>query len=136
LQGLPHLSLRFSSKVIVVSASLTGDLGRGVLTLRARGAQVQVFLIDAASLAAHSGDPRFRAHGAKLGVSKVPSQSDGEKSVAVSSANFQVQVARLREVGAVVVCVNASEGEKAETTLRAALRAATPISGMGQISAQ
>ncbi len=136
LQTLPRFASRLSSKVLVVSASLSGDLVRAVVALRTRGARVQVFLIDSASLALRSADPRFPTRGAKLGAGKLPLQSgaEAEKSVAISSVNFETQAARLREIGATVVCVGARKGENAETTLRAALRAATQVVGISQRS--
>lgn len=134
LLGLPRLMSRTGSKVIVVSASLSGDLVRGVLVLRARGAQVQIFLIDAASLAARSNDRRFRARNAKLSISKMPTQSDNDKNQTIFHSNFENQVAKLREAGAIVVPVSAEDARSADNTLRAALRDATATSKLRQIA--
>lgn len=131
LQGLPRWVSRLGSRVLIVSASLSGDLVSGVRFLRARGASVQVFLIDPASLMARQGKRRMRASGTKGSGFKASLQKDGEKSVAISPANFQTQVARVREMGAVVTVVSAREGETAETSLRAALRAAAQTPGFG-----
>ncbi len=129
LWSLPHFAVNPGSKAIVVSASLSSDLVGGVRNLRARGVQVQVFLIDAASVAERGGDRKFRVRAAKLSVFKAPTQSDGDKTVPVTGASFNAQAARLREIGALVVSVRAHEEESAETTLRAALHAAGQTSG-------
>lgn len=118
LSQLPRMALRLGSKPILVSASLSEDLVGAVMSLVARGAQVQVVLVDSASLAVRSGDRRFRGKS----TSKIPTQGEGARAVPVSSASFQFQCSRLREVGAAVVPVSAQEGQSAEQSLRAALR--------------
>lgn len=117
LARLPRLSARPHSSAILVSASLSSELVRVVQLLRARGARVQVVLIDAASLLEVA-----RGRGKRLSAPKNTAQRNGSGPVAVTRENFETQCAKLRECGAEVVRVVASPHRSAETTLRIALR--------------
>ncbi|PQV65461.1 putative conserved protein, DUF58 family, contains vWF domain [Abditibacterium utsteinense] len=127
---LPRLNGRLTSSTIFVSASLSGDLVRAVRGFRTHGARVQVVLIDGAALAERARDRRFRARGGRFSAPKIPVQRDGNNSVALTSANFELQCRRLRESGAEIVRVVAAPDQSAEATLRAALRTVFEAPGL------
>ena len=134
LLSLPRLGSSLGASVMCVSASLSMDLVRFVRVVRARGARVQVLLLDGASIAGRARDRRFGEVGARFPGAKVPAQNHGTESVA--QENFEIQCARLREIGAEVVRVVPAPGQNAETTLRAALRASFESPGIGRVAAR
>ncbi len=138
LMSFAGLKMSLNSAIIVVSASLSTDLVRTARALKARGARVQVLLIDGAALLQRAQDPRSQGQGsrsraARLSLPKSAIQNCGNENIIVSSANFEIQCERLRAVGVEVVQVVSSPTQDAETTLRMALRTVFEAPGLRRL---
>jgi uncharacterized protein (DUF58 family) len=116
LQELQRLNGRSYSTVIIVTASLTRDVGQAALFWRIRGAPVQIMMVDGASLLGRSTERRRRGRAARPRV-----QSSGAQEIPVTTESYLAQVQSLRENGIQVTHVLAGDASP-EIELRRALQ--------------
>lgn len=114
-QPEPMSGARAYSNVVLVTASLGSDVGRAAARWRARGARLQVVVIDGASLGARARDRRFSKRRDR------PAQNAGDASQVVSPQNYAAQVERLRALGLEVLHLQA-DAPSARASLARALR--------------
>jgi uncharacterized protein (DUF58 family) len=117
LMELPRLNGRGYSTVIIVTASLTRDVGQAALYWRARGVPVQIVMVDGASLLGQSKERRRRGRAGRARV-----QTSGTQAIPVTIENYAAQIQSLRESGIQVTHVASGEAPP-EVELRRALQA-------------
>ncbi|RYG74136.1 DUF58 domain-containing protein [bacterium] len=100
---LPMMTKRHYSTVYLVTASLSHDVVQAARYWRGRGAMPMILLVDAASLLVQRAEKRF-GRPARTRV-----QNTGNQNIAVTAENYESQLASLRETGAQVVLVGATD---------------------------